>query len=151
MHTARTEFAKREAGRTGRSTHVAVRFVFPDGRQRLVKYSNMQDIEYYPANYHAHGNDMETIGIETLERKIIIKGYRLTDIFAQLEHKTIGVIAATEATNLKAFKQGTAPVIVSLDVQPLLFGEEPDVPELFRYLHPSVQEAVGQAAAGMRG
>src|ERR671911_347368 len=106
----RTEFAKREAGRTGRSTYTTVRFVFRDGRQRLVKYSNMQDIEYYPANYHTRGNDMETLGIETLERKIIIKGYHLTGILEQLDHKTIGVIAAVDAGNIRERKQGTAPV-----------------------------------------
>ena len=140
----RTEFAKREAGRTGRSTYTAVRFVFRDGRQRLVKYSNMQDMEYYPANYHTRGNDMEAIGIETLERKIILKGYHLTGIFEQLEHKTIGVIAAVQADNIKALKQGAKPVIVSLEVQPLLFGDEPDLPDMYKHLSPPLQESVGR-------
>src|SRR5688572_7699022 len=140
----RTEFAKREAGRTGRSTHTAVRFVFRDGRQRLVKYSNMQDIEYYPANYHTRSHDMEAIGIETLERKIIIKGYHLTSLFEQLERKTIGIIAAEEADNIKALKQGTKPVIVDLELQPLLFGDEPDLPDMFKHLSPPLQESVGR-------
>jgi hypothetical protein len=151
MYNATTEFAKREAGRTGRNTHVAVKFVFPDGRQRLVKYSTMQDIEYYPASYRVQGHDMETLGIETLERKIVIKGYHLTGLFEQLEHKTIGVIAAVEAGNIRDLKQGTAPVIVSIDVQPLLFGDEPEVPDMFKHLSPPLQEAVGRlAASGMR-
>ena len=135
MQEIRTDFRSRETERTGRGTYPSVKFVFRDGRQRLVRYGNMQDIEYYPANAQRFGSDMEAIGIETMERKIVIKGYNLESLFGGLEHRSVDEISETRETNILADKRSGEPVYVSIDIRPLLFDNAPDLPDFMKFLN----------------
>ena len=135
MTKTTTSFRSRETERTGRGTYPSVKFTFRDGRQRLVRYSNMQDIEYYPANAQRFGSDTETIGIETMERKIVIKGYNLKTLFEELEHRSVDEISETRETNILAGKRSGKPVYVSIDIRPLLFDNSPDLPDFMHFLN----------------
>ena len=149
MEGQRTDWALQETGRTGRGTTPAVWFLFRDGRKRRVKYSSIGDIEHYPASLQRYGSDMEAVGIETLERKIVVKGYNLEPLLDQLDHQAIQEVRETREKNILARKRAGEPVYVSIDIQPLLFDDTPNLPDFMKYLDRPLSPPPGRESVVM--
>ena len=107
--------------------------VFRDGRTRNIKYRSIGDTEYYPASGSRNGYDMEALAFRTIDDKVVVKGYNIAATQGKIDRGLLHHIQETTNPNIGALKREGKPVYVSIELNPLIYEEGPDIPEFLTY------------------